>query len=49
MKLRYSHFADETAKTSHDVVKLAGAVDGVVVKTLKSEGIHEALHMICKS
>jgi L-alanine-DL-glutamate epimerase-like enolase superfamily enzyme len=39
-------FADETAKTSHDVVKLAGAIDGVVVKTMKSEGIREALCMI---
>ncbi|HET6594230.1 MAG TPA: dipeptide epimerase [Anaerolineales bacterium] len=39
-------FVDETAKTSHDVVKLAGAVDGVVVKTMKSEGIREALRMI---
>ncbi len=39
-------FADETAKTSHDVVKLAGAIDGVVVKTMKSEGIREALRMI---
>jgi L-Ala-D/L-Glu epimerase len=39
-------FADETAKTSSDVVKLAGAVDGVVVKTMKSEGIRDALRMI---
>ena len=39
-------FADETAKTSHDVVKLARAIDGVVVKTMKSEGIREALRMI---
>lgn len=39
-------FADETAKTAHDVVKLAGAIDGVVVKTMKSEGIREALRMI---
>ena len=39
-------FADETAKTSQDVVKLAGAIDGVVVKTMKSEGIREALRMI---
>jgi L-alanine-DL-glutamate epimerase-like enolase superfamily enzyme len=39
-------FADETAKNAHDVVKLAGAVDGVVVKTMKSEGIREALRMI---
>jgi L-alanine-DL-glutamate epimerase-like enolase superfamily enzyme len=39
-------FADETAKNSHDVAKLAGAVDGVVVKTMKSEGIRETLRMI---
>lgn len=39
-------FADETAKTSYDVAKLAGAIDGVVVKTMKSEGIREALRMI---
>lgn len=39
-------FADETAKTSHDVAKLTGAIDGVVVKTMKSEGIREALRMI---
>jgi L-alanine-DL-glutamate epimerase-like enolase superfamily enzyme len=39
-------FADETAKNSHDVAKLAGAIDGVVVKTMKSEGIREALRMI---
>ena len=50
-RLRAQHvdipiFADETAKTSHDVAKLAGAIDGVVVKTMKSEGIREALRMI---
>jgi L-alanine-DL-glutamate epimerase-like enolase superfamily enzyme len=39
-------FADETAKTSHDVAQLAGSIDGVVVKTMKSEGIREALRMI---
>jgi len=39
-------FADETAKTSHDVAKLADAIDGVVVKTMKSEGLREALRMI---
>ncbi len=39
-------FADETVKNSHDVAKLVGAVDGVVVKTMKSEGIREALRMI---
>jgi L-Ala-D/L-Glu epimerase len=45
-KINVPIFADETAKTSHDVVKLAGAVDGVVVKVMKSEGIREALKMI---
>jgi L-alanine-DL-glutamate epimerase-like enolase superfamily enzyme len=45
-KIKIPIFADETAKTSHDVVKLAGAIDGVVVKTMKSEGIREALRMI---
>ena len=39
-------FADETAKTSHDVVKLAGAVDGVVVKAMKAGGLREALKVI---
>lgn len=39
-------FADEIAKTSQDVARLAGAIDGVVVKTMKSEGIREALRMI---
>ena len=39
-------FADESAKNSHDVAKLAGGVDGVVVKTMKSEGIREAFRMI---
>jgi L-alanine-DL-glutamate epimerase-like enolase superfamily enzyme len=39
-------FADETAKTSHDVAKLAGAVDGVVVKAMKAGGLREALKMI---
>ncbi len=39
-------FADETAKNSRDVAKLAGAIDGVVVKTMKSEGIREMLRMI---
>ncbi|MFZ1793884.1 MAG: dipeptide epimerase, partial [Anaerolineae bacterium] len=39
-------FADESAKNSRDVAKLAGAVDGVVVKAMKSEGIRETLRMI---
>lgn len=45
-RIRVLIFADETAKTSHDIPKLAGAIDGVVVKTMKSEGIREALRMI---
>jgi L-Ala-D/L-Glu epimerase len=45
-KISMPIFADETAKNSHDVAKLAGSVDGVVVKTMKSEGIREALRMI---
>jgi len=45
-KINIPIFADETAKTSHDVAKLVGAIDGVVVKTMKSEGIREALRMI---
>jgi L-alanine-DL-glutamate epimerase-like enolase superfamily enzyme len=39
-------FADETAKESKDIVKLAGGIDGVVVKLMKSEGIRETLRMI---
>jgi L-alanine-DL-glutamate epimerase-like enolase superfamily enzyme len=45
-KLHVPIFADETAKTSHDVAKLAGAVDGVVVKAMKAGGLREALKMI---
>lgn len=45
-KIKVPIFADETARNSHDVAKLAGAVDGVVVKTMKSEGIRESLRMI---
>ena len=45
-KINIPIFADETTKTSHDVAKVAGAIDGVVVKTMKSEGIREAIRMI---
>jgi len=45
-KINVPIFADETAKNLQDVAKLAGAVDGVVVKTMKSEGMREALRMI---
>jgi L-alanine-DL-glutamate epimerase-like enolase superfamily enzyme len=39
-------FADETAKTPGDIARLAGAVDGVVVKLMKTEGIRLALQAI---
>jgi L-alanine-DL-glutamate epimerase-like enolase superfamily enzyme len=39
-------FADESVKTSHDVAALAGAVDGVVIKLMKSEGLREAMRAI---
>jgi L-alanine-DL-glutamate epimerase-like enolase superfamily enzyme len=39
-------FADESVRNSRDLVALAGAVDGVVVKTMKSGGLREALRMI---
>ena len=45
-KIKVPIFADETAKTSHDVARLAGAVDGVVVKSMKAGGLREALRMI---
>ncbi|HCM25942.1 MAG TPA: dipeptide epimerase [Treponema sp.] len=46
MKLAVPIFADESVKDSRDVAALAGALDGVVVKTMKSEGLREALRMI---
>jgi L-alanine-DL-glutamate epimerase-like enolase superfamily enzyme len=45
-KIKMPIFADESAKNSHDVAKLAGALDGVVVKLMKTEGIREALQTI---
>jgi L-alanine-DL-glutamate epimerase-like enolase superfamily enzyme len=38
--------ADESIKTARDVALHAGAVDGVVVKLMKSGGIREALRAI---
>ncbi len=38
--------ADESVKTARDVAAHAGAVDGVVVKLMKSGGIREALRAI---
>jgi L-alanine-DL-glutamate epimerase-like enolase superfamily enzyme len=39
-------FADEPVKTARDVAAHAGAVDGVVVKVMKTGGIREALRAI---
>lgn len=39
-------FADESVKTSADIAKHAGAIDGVVVKLMKTGGIREALRAI---
>ena len=39
-------FADESIKTVEDVIAHAGAVDGVVVKLMKTAGIQEALRVI---
>ncbi len=39
-------FADESIKTAGDVAAHAGAVDGVVIKLMKSGGIREALRAI---
>ncbi len=44
--IRVPIFVDETAKTSHDLAQLAGAVDGVVIKLMKAEGIREAVRTI---
>ncbi len=39
-------FADESIKTAHDVAAHAGAVDGVVIKLMKSGGIRAAMRAI---
>ncbi len=39
-------FADESVKTAADVARYAGAIDGVVVKLMKTGGIREALRTI---
>lgn len=39
-------FADEPIKTARDVAAYAGAVDGVVIKLMKTGGIREALRAI---
>lgn len=44
--IRLPIVADESAKTSKDIARLAGKVDGVVVKLMKTEGLREALKAI---
>jgi len=39
-------FADESVSTSNDVARLAGCVDGVVVKLAKTGGLLEAIRVI---
>lgn len=39
-------FADESVKTARDVARFAGAIDGVVVKLMKSGGLRESLRAI---
>ncbi len=39
-------FADESVKTARDVAAHAGAVDGVVIKLMKTGGLREALRAI---
>lgn len=45
-KINLPIFADENIKTARDVAAHAGAVDGVVIKLMKSGGIREALRSI---
>jgi L-alanine-DL-glutamate epimerase-like enolase superfamily enzyme len=45
-KLGVPIFADENIKTARDVVSHAAAVDGVVIKLMKSAGIRQALRAI---
>jgi L-Ala-D/L-Glu epimerase len=46
LKLNIPIFADENIKTARDVAAHAGAVDGVVIKLMKTGGIREALRAI---
>ncbi len=46
MNVRIPIFADENIKTARDVAAHAGAVDGVVIKLMKSGGIREGLRAI---
>jgi L-alanine-DL-glutamate epimerase-like enolase superfamily enzyme len=39
-------FADEPVRTSRDIPRLAGCVDGVNIKLMKAGGLREALRMI---
>ena len=39
-------YADESCRTSGDVVRLAGCVDGIVIKLVKCGGIRDAVRMV---
>ena len=43
LKLGVPIFADEPIKTARDIVAHAGAIDGVVIKLMKTGGLREAL------
>ena len=45
-KVKLPIFADESAKTCKDITRLVGALDGVVVKLMKTEGLREGLRAI---
>ena len=45
-KVKLPIFADESAQTSRDIARMAGAVDGVVVKLMKTEGLRDAMRAI---
>jgi L-alanine-DL-glutamate epimerase-like enolase superfamily enzyme len=45
-KVNIPIFVDETTKTSKDVARLAGAIDGIVIKIMKTEGLREAMRTI---
>ncbi|MBI5564060.1 MAG: dipeptide epimerase [Chloroflexi bacterium] len=46
LKLGVPIFADEPVKTAKDVVAHAGAIDGVVIKLMKTGGLREAMRAI---
>jgi L-alanine-DL-glutamate epimerase-like enolase superfamily enzyme len=45
-KVHVPIFADESIKTARDIIHLAGSIDGVVVKLMKTEGLRGGLRAI---